>query len=78
MDKLAPTPRQQQMLDFIKKIRKERGVSPSLRELQALMGMQSVHGVTQMLEALQRKKLIIKPRAAPRSIKLSEKAQAAQ
>jgi repressor LexA len=69
------TERQREVLAFIVRFRNERGVPPSLRELARGLGLASINGVSQHLDALQRKRYIDRgPAMASRAIRVLREA----
>jgi SOS-response transcriptional repressor LexA len=47
------TPRQRQLLDFIRAEVKAKGIAPSIREMQAALDFKSGSGITRLLEGLE-------------------------
>lgn len=64
------TPRQQQVLDFIRRTFVEEQRMPSLREIAESVGIRSPNGIVCHLRALQKKGLIRLERHRARSIRL--------
>lgn len=54
----TPTAKQAEVLNFIKSYRKERGCSPSTREIQEYFGFQSQTAAVNHVKALARKGLV--------------------
>jgi repressor LexA len=71
MTSMALTARQQEILDFIEEETREKGVSPSTREIQAHFGFASQNAVLDHLEALKKKGAIQSDGRKARSITLS-------
>ena len=69
MEKKKLTKRQQTVLETIRAWIRERGYSPTIRELGALLGIKSLRGVTTHLDAIQKKGLL-KRESRARSISL--------
>ena len=65
------SPRQQKMLDALREYRTRVGYMPSIRELGEALGIRSLRGVTNHLDALERKGYI-KRESTSRSIRLLE------
>ncbi len=57
----ALTPRQQEMLDAIRRLRALRGHTPTVRELCAALGLRSAASGADLLDALERKGAITRP-----------------
>lgn len=55
MSREALTDRQQQVLDFIAESARSRGYPPTVREIGEHMGIRSTNGVSDHLEALEKK-----------------------
>ena len=55
---MSATPRQHELLAYILRFREERGVSPSVREMCAALGVRSTNAVACLLRALERKGLV--------------------
>ncbi len=72
----ALSPRQSEMLDYIRGMIEQRGVPPTFREIGAALGIGSTNGVSEHIKALERKGYIerIGGRGAPRSMRLTEEA----
>ena len=66
------TKKQRRIYDFIKGHLTAHGKAPTLLEIATKMGLKSLRTVTQHLEALQRKGVILRNRYAQRGIKLVE------
>ena len=66
------TPRQKQILDFITKYNKRRGVSPSLEEIKKHFRLRSVSGIHQHLETLKNKGYLNKAENQPRGIEVKK------
>lgn len=64
------TARQQQVLDFIKRMIAERGFPPSLREIGTYMGIRSTNGVNDHLHALEKKGYLIRSDVTARGIRV--------
>ncbi len=63
------TPKQQKVFDIVKQYIEQRGESPTLDEIQELLGLKSKHSVVQFLDYLERKGFIQRGRGY-RSIRL--------
>jgi repressor LexA len=74
MDDLSP--RQQEILEFIRSVIDQRGVPPSYREIGGALGIGSTNAVSDHIKALVRKGFIerVGGRGAPRSIRLTVQA----
>ena len=68
------TPRQQQVLDVIKRSIAERGFPPTLKEIGAACGIASNNGVNDHLHALERKGAIERTPLVSRGIRVLEQA----
>jgi repressor LexA len=66
-----PSPRQQQILDLIRRHLERYGVPPSRAEITAALGLRSVNGVQEQLRALARKGLIELSAGTARGIRLA-------
>ena len=66
----AFTKRQKEILDFIETFIKERGYPPTIREIGKAVGIGSTNGVVSILDALERKKYIMRHRYLSRGIEL--------
>lgn len=69
MNKTLP-PGQARVLDCIKAFRAERGLSPTVRELQDFLGIKSPNGVVCSLKALEKKGAITRGDKTARSIQV--------
>ncbi|HEX2030393.1 MAG TPA: transcriptional repressor LexA [Actinomycetota bacterium] len=65
------TPRQQRILEFIRRTVRERGYPPTVREIGEAVGLTSSSSVHAQLENLRRKGLLRKDAAKPRAIDVS-------
>ena len=63
------TPKQQKVFDIVKEYIEKRGESPTLEEIQDILGAKSKHSVVQFLDYLERKGFIRRGRGY-RSIRL--------
>ncbi len=68
------TPRQQEILQFIRQFLEQEGFPPTLAEITRAMGLKSPHGVREQLQALARKGAIELIPSASRGIRLSNRA----
>lgn len=66
------TLKQKKVFDFIASYINKFGLSPTLKEIQNEMGVNSIRGVTQFLEALEKKNLIYRTNDRQRNIKVHE------
>lgn len=64
------TPRQQEILDFIRQFRRQQGCSPSIPEMQRAFGMKSPNGIASHLAALLTKGAIRRAARGSRQIEL--------
>lgn len=64
--------KQKKVFDFIKLSIKKFGYSPTLKEIQKFMGVNTIRGATQFLEALENKGLIYRTKKKKRNIKIIE------
>lgn len=71
------TPRQQRILEFIRSTVRERGYPPTVREIGEAVGLTSSSSVHAQLANLQRKGLLRRDPAKPRTIELAERRPAA-
>jgi len=71
------TPRQQRILEFIRTTVRERGYPPTVREIGEAVGLTSSSSVHAQLANLQRKGILRRDPAKPRTIELSERRPAA-
>jgi SOS-response transcriptional repressor LexA len=67
------TKKQMETFNVIKDELRRRGVSPTIQELSAKLGLDSLRSVTQRLDALQRHGLISRERWKTRGIKIIAK-----
>lgn len=70
------TPRQHEILEFIRQFLGQEGFPPTLAEIARAMGLKSPHGVREQLQALARKGAIELTPAASRGIRLLDSAPA--
>lgn len=68
MDRSGPTPRQLDILAYIKRYIETHGYGPSIREIGAGNDISSPNGVKCHLRALEKKGLIVVPRMGGRGI----------
>lgn len=66
-----PTPRQQDLLRSLERLTRERGYTPSVRELAEDLGLASTNSVASLVEALLAEGLILKTEGRHRSLRLS-------
>ena len=71
------SPRQQRIVDFIRRTVQERGYPPTVREIGEAVGLTSSSSVHAQLANLQRKGLLRRDPAKPRAIELAEPRPAA-
>ena len=71
----GPTPRQQQILDFIVSTVNERGYPPSMREIGAAVGLKSPASVQHQLRALQTLGLLDQEASVSRGLRITTDAQ---
>lgn len=69
------TPRQKEILDFVKSYTKEKGYSPSLENIKKKLRLNSVATIHQHIKALETKGEIQKQKNQPRSIEISKSEQ---
>ncbi len=69
------TNRQRKIYEFIKKYYKERGFSPTLREIAQKMGIRWVHAVEKHLSALEKKGYVYRVGNLRKEIRLTENVQ---
>lgn len=67
------TDRQKQLLFFVDDYRTENQINPSIRDMMDPLGLNSLRGVTQHLDALERKGYILRSKFQPRSIVFTDK-----
>jgi SOS-response transcriptional repressor LexA len=65
-----PTPRQAEMLDFIRGHIRDHGFSPSVREIGAALGITSPNGVLSQIRALEKKGRLTRVLNTSRSFRL--------
>ncbi|MBI3804626.1 MAG: transcriptional repressor LexA [Nitrospirae bacterium] len=75
MSTSALTPRQKEILEFLRRTVEKRGYPPSLRETASHFGIAGVHAVEKHLAALEQKGFL-KKGVGPRAIELTERATA--
>jgi repressor LexA len=68
----ALTKKQKNFYETLRKYIKDKGVSPTVTELKKMLKLSSPRAVTQYLEALERKGLILRSRYEARGIRLNE------
>ncbi len=68
------TPRQREIFEFIKKMMRDKGRPPSIREIGERFEISSTNGVRAVLEALERKEYIRRDRYTSRGIELLKEA----
>lgn len=68
-DRIALTPRQQEVLDFI--TANMELYSPTVREIARALSIKSPHGVTVHLDALEKKGWITRPTVGARNIRVN-------
>lgn len=71
------TPKQQRVFDIVKDYIEKNGESPTLEEIQEILGSKSKHSVVQFLDYLERKGFIRRGRGY-RSIRLGDRIVASQ
>lgn len=71
------TDRQLQVLRAIERHHKKRGYGPSVRALTTTLKVASTHTVACHLEALERKRLIVRDRRVARSVRLTDSGRTA-
>ncbi len=69
------TPRQKQILDFVKSYTKEKGYSPSLENIKKKFRLKSVSNIHQHIQSLETKGYLQKQKNQPRSIEISKSEQ---
>lgn len=70
MPEPALTPRQQEIVDFIRESTARNGFAPTVREIGGAFGIKSPNGVETHLKALERKGVIVRNRLLARSIRV--------
>lgn len=66
--KLELTPRQREVLDFVRRYTAEHGYAPGLRDIGEALGIGSTNGVNDLLKILERKGFIRRTKRIARSI----------
>jgi repressor LexA len=72
---MALSPRQEQMLGFIRRFTRDHGFPPTIREIGEEVGISSTSVVNYNLDALERKKRILRDRRVSRGLRLIEGAE---
>lgn len=63
---IKPTPKQAEVLEFMREYQLENGSAPSIREIAERLGVSSTNGIADHLKALENKGLVRRSKAATR------------